>query len=257
MELENSSDRELVEILVDGLGGYVNNDPDLEGYEIISVKRGFTEIEPLYNLLSPFNAFICGGYVRYMGSPRHKPFPAGDVDIYCNDKDVFTDVYRELRNNGLRHKHENDVSITFSIPNDGIFKYSPTIQLIKPVIEGSIVSVGSMETILNNFDFSVVRCGLVSRTEIKADRNFLEDERKGSLRLKNIHCPISSTLRCMKYSKKGYWLKPMEAVKLFLDWEGRSEDYRKTIIEYLQKANNGNGLSQEEIEEMESLMRID
>jgi hypothetical protein len=237
---------------------YKKTDPDLEGFETVNIVRGFTEIEPVYNVLREFNAFICGGYVRYMASSRIKPAPAGDVDIYSNDSNVYNELISKLRRVGrLRKKHENDVSVTFHQPKSGPFQYCPTIQLIKPIRDGAIVAVGSMREILSNFDFSVVRCGLVSPTEALVDRNFLNDERDAKLRLKNIHCPISSTLRCMKYARKGYYMRPMETLKLFVDWTNRDEEYRQKIIAFLEKSEGPDGLTNEEIEEFEAMMRID
>jgi len=89
------------------------------------------------------------------------------------------------------------------------------------------------------------------------DADFMHDEEKKILRIKNIHCPISSTLRCMKYARKGYWLPPMQCCRLFIDWEERDEEYREKIIEFLKKSDMGEGLTKADIEEMEALMRID
>ena len=123
--------------------------------------------------------------------------------------------------------HENNISVTMKLNG------YPTLQLIKPVEEGAIVAVGEMEDILNNFDFTVVRCGLISSTEIMADIDFLKDEQKHILRIKNIHCPISSMLRCMKYSRKGYCIKPMEVLKLFADWDNRNDEYKERLYDFL------------------------
>jgi len=129
--------------------------------------------------------------------------------------------------------------------------------LIKPIREGKIVASGEMKEILENFDFTVIRCGFTSSQKILVDADFLHDEERKILRLKNIHCPISSTLRCMKYAAKGYWLKPFETLKLFLDWDSRSDEYRNKLVDFLEKSKEGEGLSKEDITELEALMRID
>jgi len=236
---------------------WVNPDPDIDGFNVLSVKRGYTEIQPLYEFLQSYNAFICGGYVRFMISPRHQPVQAGDVDVYCYDESEYKNLKKGLKDQKLYEKAENNISITYKHPGDGPFKYCPTIQLIKPVIEARIVSVGNMKDILSNFDFSVVRCGLLSSSSALADNNFEEDEKRKLLRLKNIHCPISSTLRCLKYAKKGYWMKPMETLKLFIDWNERDDEYKFKLIEFLKSANGGTGLTKTDINEMEKMMRID
>jgi hypothetical protein len=140
----------------------------------------------------------------------------------------------------------------------------PTPQIIKPVIEGKIVSVGTIEEILDNFDFTIVRAAIISPTEVMVDDDFENDETHGVLRLKNIHCPISSLLRCCKYARKGYFLRPIQALKLFQDWTQRGPDYQQRIVELFIESNKGkkseenpDGMTQEEIDELETLLRID
>jgi len=230
------------------------------GFETVKVFRGFTEIKAIYELASEIGGIICGGYVRYMCSPAITVFPAGDLDIYFPSDEAHDDfiILMDEKYN-LTVKHENGVSTTFSKITDSEHALfgSPTIQLIKPIKEGAIVATGTMETILENFDFTVVRIGLLSPSTAMADADFLHDEAKHILRLKNIHCPISSTLRCMKYSRKGYWLPPMQVVKLFIDWDNRDQEYRDKLVDFLKQANEGEGLTQAEVEQMEALMRID
>ena len=133
----------------------------------------------------------------------------------------------------------------------------PPIQLIKPMQEARIVSFGDKKTILENFDFTVIRAAIISSEQVYVDADFLHDEKHTLLRLKNIHCPVSSSLRCMKYSRKGYWLRPFECLKLFIDWTDRPDEYRVKLVEFLHKASENDGLSQEEVDELETMMRID
>lgn len=233
------------------------------GFVLLPILRGFTEIQNLYNMIISSvgdEAFICGGYVRYMASTRHDPFEAGDIDVYSMNTESFMELKSVLRRSyGLTVKHENDVSLTFSRCYDtkNAMFTCKTIQLIKPIKEGSIITEGSIEDIIDNFDFTVIRCGMVNRDMALVDADFEHDETEKILRLKKIHCPVSSTLRCMKYSKKGYWLPPTQALKLFIDWDGRGEDYRAKLQDFLLKANEGTKLTQEEVDELEALMRID
>jgi hypothetical protein len=225
----------------------------------VPLRRGFTEIEILYKNVSGIGGIICGGYVRYCASPRYKPDPGGDVDIYCQDDSIFEQLKKHFSDMQLKKKHENGVALTYAHPESGPYFFSPPIQLIKPIREGSIVANGTMEEILSNFDFTVIRAGIVSPTEALVDVDFEKDEMVKELRIKNIHCPISSTLRCMKYSRKGYFLRPFQVLRLFLDWEARTPEYRVKIIEALNKLDSegAKGFSQEEIEELEAMMRID
>ena len=230
-----------------------------QGFIEVPVRRGFTEIEHLWDFLPQAESFICGGYVRYMCSPSTSPIPAGDIDIYFKDKLSFDTMKTRFGIAGFEIKYENDVSISFNqITNpDNPFFGSKPIQIIKPILEGAIVATGTMKKVMENFDFTVIRCGLISPKLAMVDADFIHDEERKILRIKNIHCPISSTLRCMKYAKKGYWLPPMQCCRLFIDWEERDDEYREKILEFLMKSDKGQGLTKSDIEEMEALMRID
>lgn len=197
----------------------------------LPVRRGITEIEHLFDIVDCNKSFICGGYARYCASPNKKPVPAGDVDIYCRDEEEFKRVFDELINKEkLTTKYITEVAISFNGKRHGKFSYHPPIQLIRPIKEGAIVANGSPEDIIQNFDFTIVRCFLKSKTEIIADDDFEEDERSMKLRIKNIHCPVSSTMRFCKYSSKGYRTKLVELIKLFVDWSNRTPEYRDSII---------------------------
>lgn len=235
-----------------------------DGFELVPLHRGFTEIIPLWEIINDVinrhkaDVFICGGYARWCASPKYEPVKAGDIDIYSETKKVHDRLFgRLIHDNNLKVKNENEMAITFEHPNSGAFHYMPPIQLIKPIKDGSIVAKGNKKTILSNFDFTIIRAAIESPDSVMVDKDFLHDETHNILRLKNIHCPVSSLLRCLKYVKKGYWLRPMEAAKLFTDWMNREEGYRSKILDYIVKADAGEGLSQEEVDELERLMRID
>jgi len=238
---------------------YVSKD----GFEAVPLRRGFDVIRPLWAILEKVRAetgmdcFICGGYARYCASPRKKPVEAVDVDVYCETEDVFSVLQKTLESEKLEVRHENNISLTYEGPEDGKYAYMPPIQLIKPIQEARIVSLGDKKTILENFDFTVIRAAIISPMEVYVDADFMHDEKHTLLRLKNIHCPVSSTLRCMKYSRKGYWLRPFECLKLFIDWSERPDEYRIKLVEFLQKASENDGLTQEEVDELEAMMRID
>jgi len=229
-----------------------------DGFVQTPIIRGGTEVTPLYFKANLFGGIICGGYARWMCSPADQVVPAGDVDVYFPSESGFEGMKQSLLNELLTIKHENDISVTFALADeDSKFRGCPSIQLIKPIKEGRVVAIGSMEDILSNFDFTVVRAGMVDRDFCMVDADFMHDERSKILRLKNIHCPVGSTLRCMKYSKKGYWLPPLQSLQLFFDWDNRDDSYKIKLIEFVTTANNGHGLTQKEIDEMESMMRID
>jgi len=237
-------------------------------YKTIPIRRGFLEVQPLFELCQKFGAVICGGYARYCASPLPTPRvrPAGDCDLFPTSPDASTALLEQLKAMGFEIRHENHVSITMAPTKEKkeVLEYIPTPQIIKPVIEGKIVTLGTTETILDNFDFTIVCAALLSPTEVMVDEDFESDESHSLLRLKNIHCPISSLLRCCKYARKGYFMRPMEALKLFNDWTDRAPEYRARLSELFAESANGkagednpDGMTQEEIDELESLLRID
>lgn len=224
--------------------------------------RGFTEISLLWELAQKHQSMILGGYARYCLSQQSTPFFASDVDLFPQSDEGSTGLVEELKSIGFKIKHENEISYSFSKREDHDnprWRVCPNIQVIKPVIEGAIVTVGLMEDVLDNFDFTITRAGLVSPNTGIADSDFLVDENSHKLILKNIHCPISSLHRCIKYSKKGYFLPLTETVKLFLDWDERSDDYKDKLIEMIGKMKgvDGGEPKKEDVEELEKLMHVD
>lgn len=184
------------------------------------------------------------------------------MDLFPQSEEASGKLIEAVKAVGFAVKHENEISVTFDHlkeHSDPRWIVCPTIQVIKPVLAGAIVTVGTMEAVLNNFDFTIVRVGLLSPTMALADSEFLEDDKTCKLRFKNIHCPISSTLRAVKYSKKGFWMGALECSKLFIDWSERGEEYRVNLLDLLDKMKTPDGEepSKEDIEELEKLMNID
>lgn len=205
---------------------------------------------------------ICGGYARFCASQLPHPPIASDVDLFPQSDSNHKALVEELQAIGFSIKHENDISVTFKHlekHSDVRWTVCPVIQIIKPVVVGAIVTVGPVEEILNNFDFTIVRVAITGPTTVLADSDFIADDKGYKLHLKNIHCPVSSLMRCIKYSKKGYWLSLAESVKLFLDWTDRGEEYQDKLLDLIGKMKKPDGEepNKEDIEELEKLMNID
>jgi len=235
-------------------------------YVTVPLLRGFTEIKELYEAVTAREGIICGGYARYCASQNSKPVTAGDIDVFPLKVEAYEGLKEYFVSEGFEIKHENDISLTLKKHEAIKWLACPPVQLIKPTQEGRVVTLGEMSLILDNFDFSIVRAGIQSPTECLVDEDFIEDEKQKILRLKNIHCPISSTYRVIKYIGKGYWAKPRQVLELFIDWQERDDEYRVKIIELFKKGEGFDadapegqkgGLSKEEINELEALMRID
>lgn len=235
-----------------------------EGWVQIPIRRGIFEITRLLDLRDKCGGRIIGGYARWCCSERQSLHHANDVDIFpIAEKEgeqsaaIFEAWKTALVVEGLKIKHENEVSISFEKPESGPFMACPVIQIIKPTKVGAIVTEGTVEEVLGNFDFTVVRVALnPDRVTATAWASFIEDDKKGLLRLLNIHCPISSLLRVCKYARKGYYCRPAEAMKLFADWDARPPEYRSRMYDLFTKGGFGE-ISKQEIEELEKLLHVD
>jgi len=229
------------------------------------ILRGhFTQIEELFRMFrqNQINAFICGGYVRWACSPLGDPAPTQDMDVYCETDADFNKAHALFNRNNLRAKMRNSVSVTYHRGKlNGIFSTLPPIQLIKPIQEGRMVTTGCMTDVLANFDFSIIRCGFdeecFSRKVAMCDVDFAAHETTKVLVLKNIHCPISSMFRCIKYTNRGYRLSTHEMLKLFVDWETRTPEYREKIKSFFVRMNAGQRIDATEFNAMYRSMRVD
>lgn len=232
-----------------------------QGFELIPLRRGFTEIIPLWQVLQEVinstknDCFICGGYARYCASPKYNPAPASDIDIYSQSEYTYEKLRKALRRKGLVVKLENKMAVSYEHPTKGEFHYMPPLQVIKPINQGRIIAIGNKETILSNFDFSIIRAAIESPYTALVDADFCHDEIRSILRLKNIHHPLSSLLRCAKYISQGYWLTPVEAAKLFKDWEGLKDEYKSELLGYINEIEKGVVFDKEHISAFYDLFR--
>lgn len=240
-----------------------STEPPPEGWVQVPCMRGIYEIEPVLDLLDKHGGRIIGGYARYCCSTNEKPYKAGDVDVFPvgatqeESEAVYKALSEAFKAAGLEIKHENNVSQSYLIPTTPPFNRCQTIQLIKPIIEGAVVTRGTVEEILGSFDFTIVRVALnPDRKTATAWASFEDDEKKKKLRILNIHCPISSLLRIMKYGRKGYYMRPVEVLKLLQNWEERTPEYRARIAALFTTGQMGD-ITQQEIDELEKLLRVD
>lgn len=216
----------------------------------VGAKRGIYEITALLEVIRG-KGFVCGGYARYCLSPlpTNRVVYPGDLDIYCYTEEHFNTLKSELRKVGFSQsdgRRETQFAVLYSYFNSGEFAetktyvgsdgrehpfsyYGPDVQLIKPALEGRVVTVGDPETILENFDFTVARAAIITPSWTIADKDFEADEMEQFLRIKNIHCPISSSLRFHKYAKKGYSSAAFEVYKLFEDWDTRGDEWKAQV----------------------------
>lgn len=178
------------------------------------------------------DVILCGGYVRWMCSPSANPAKAGDIDVYTSGAAAFSQAVSDLNTLGYKPVYESPVASSFTF-NAGPLEGLPKLQLIRPVNAGAIVAQGSLEEIIQSFDFTVVRIGLSDLDFAVADRDFIKDEMAKRLTIKNIHCPISTIKRIAKYTAKGYAIAPFELLKLYDNWDARSSVYKDELRQSL------------------------
>lgn len=221
--------------------------------------RGFDVIAPLFDLLGS-RGVICGGYARFCASPTVAPPAADDVDVYCHQSEDYESLKEELCKH-LSIAVESNRAVTFRPSNEGRLAFVPKVQLVKPVAKFRMVTVGSAQEVIDNFDFTVVRAAILNPATVLVDADFHADETARRLRLKNIHCPISSTLRCTKYVGRGYTLMPFDCLALFLDWDSRDAEYRRELVDGLAELQaaygGGQPLPQDRLTALYDLINVD
>lgn len=224
----------------------------------VPIVRGFDKVYPYWLLWNEI-AHFCGGYPRFCASPLVTPVEAGDFDVFPKDQEAYDRIVADCKRMGLTIGWESSVAVTYQSAPAGRFKDCPDLQIVKPVNQGAIVAQGSVEDILNNFDFTVVRAAIVSPQECLVDLDFIQDEATKKLNIKNIHCPIGSTLRFMKYAKKGYKAQASDVLELFKDWDARSKEYKDSLLEGIPKLqlSGEDALDEDERKKLATLIYID
>ena len=165
-------------------------------------------------------------------SENKEPVPAGDIDVYCFDEYEYRKAREILIHmKDYTQKLVTSRAVTYAPKEGTVGKH---IQLIQPVVDGRMITMGLVREVLDNFDFTVARAAIFwngNEWGAMADEDFQEHEKKNKLKIKNIHCPVGTMNRVTKYIRKGYSINQLELVKLFLDWETRDQGYKSAIAE--------------------------
>lgn len=179
----------------------------------VPVMRGFTEIREIHRICEANNAYIAGGYVRYMASQRTEVAPAGDVDIFAADKDderllkVFCDL-------GYTVAYDSENAYTLNKPTSLPDGYSTLLLAPPPQIIKSGWIGDDMQATLRQFDFTVVMAGLLSPDTALVHPGFMDDDCAGNLVIEQITDPVRIILRALKYARRGYRMMPSQVLKI-------------------------------------------
>jgi hypothetical protein len=221
----------------------------------VEVKR-VALVESILKDICKDEAFICGGFARVTCSPKANPIPSKDIDIYLLDEANFDKIVSRIEKAMYVKVKENDVSYVFEYALDSRDTHLQ-LNLIKPIHTGHLHTFGDLDTILENFDFTIARIGIWLDGETikaRADEDFIEDENNGILNIKNIHCPIAEIPRIAKYQSKGYRCPLIMVLRCFMDWDERDPEFKSFLINNLAKDKK---LSTEDIQELYKRLYID
>jgi len=227
-------------------------------FVLLRVRRGVDHrLEQIWDICQQYGAHIIGGYVRFMISPDEHTAPANDVDIFLDLKENETMEGTQQRYKDICDRFETIYDMTHNGPLSSYY-YDETggsvsVNVIMPRSDETMVTIGSIYEIMEMFDFPIVRCALRSLEVASADPDFLVDEKEKRLQWKHINCPVAAVFRMMKYSKKGYFARPKEVAKLFIDWDNRTPEYRERLLAGLAREDP----DEDQINELETLLWVD
>jgi hypothetical protein len=152
------------------------------------------------------DVYVCGGVMRAFYSGQHnREEVVKDIDLYFANQSVFELFADTMKKNGYEPSFESERAITYkSKQEDG-----PAIQAIKFVM-------GTIEEVLGEFDFTIVKCGANS-SEIVMHNNFSDDLASSVLVYCGSRLPLSSLNRAFKYTARGYWLPAVQMLAILTD----------------------------------------
>jgi hypothetical protein len=177
----------------------------------IQVKRGTSKlVDNLVAICQANGGVIAGGYVRYMCSPHQNPAPADDIDIFCQDQNSFSAIRTQLGILPVETAVSTELSLTYSINGK-------KVQVIRP--NSALQSFGSVENIINHFDFTINQAYLISGTRAYVAKNFSEHEMRRELVIVSTHNPTGILKRIIKYHQKGYSISGYELEKVISSYK--------------------------------------
>lgn len=168
-------------------------------YLTINPKRNLEIIKEVFEIIGAFEAFIAGGFARHSITDAPEDYYS-DIDIYSRSLKKY-EMMEEVFKSKFKIIKESEVSITFDN------KYS----IIKPVLG----FYGTPEQVLNTFDFTICQAAIINPETCLYNSSFYEDHKNKRLILYCTNYPINTFFRVIKYTKKGYFISPLEVLKIF------------------------------------------
>lgn len=226
MNLSLSFKEELIMDIVD----VIADQSDSHVYIPTVVRRGQEFIDLVFDLTGG-RGFICGGFARWACSIVEQPIVPNDIDVFCGDETTYEAIASRFTNDS-RAKQQSDTAIETKyniVLRGGFDQRTIAVQLIKPTTIFNMVATGDWINVLDNFDFTIAKCAILPTGDAWAHVDFDIHEAAKALVITNIHCPISSMKRVIKYTSKGYTIESAELLKLFVDYENRSPQWKELV----------------------------
>lgn len=220
-------------------GETIVQNPTLEGvidpgvYVDAMIVRHLDIIKLIFEL-SGGEGFISGGFARYCVSKNEDAIIPNDIDVFCRDEETFKRIESRMKSHPeMKRKGKTEIETKFEYRmSSGFHKNYYSIQVIKPTQIMNMVSDGDYARVLDNFDFTISKAAILNSSEdifAVVHKDFHEHDAANKLVITNIHCPISSMKRVIKYCNKGYHIESSELLKLFKDYENRSPEWKDLV----------------------------
>lgn len=203
----------------------------MDNYVFKAVQRDKHIVDLIFKLTGG-QGFIAGGFARYCLSNNNEPIIPNDIDIFCGDIATFESVSTLFkRHPDIVRKSDSEIETKYEYRVAfGYHKDAYSIQLIKPAEIKNMVSDGDFVRVLDNFDFTIAKCAVLPDGRGIAHKDFDLHDSESKLVITNIHCPISSAKRVIKYCGKGFTVESKELLKLFRDYENRPQEWKDIVI---------------------------
>jgi len=192
-------------------------------------------------------AFFAGGYARWLYINTFHFTCHDNLDLFPSDKDLFgyaealdASIFGSIYDLGFAdhvvEPAQNSILLmNFMHPDDSMVI---PLQFIRPIASPTLYSAGDPVKQLQRFNFHTSQFAV----EIKDDEALfyhtdegLADLKHGCLRINAINSPLGMMRRIVKDTGKGFTISLKEMLKLFKDWDARSDEYQDSVIDAVDK----------------------
>jgi len=182
------------------------------------------------------DGFLAGGSVRALVT---KNYNATDFDVYSYTLDGRERLVKTFLDDGYVALNYNSNCVTLE-------KNKIQVQVI-------FSFVGTIEQVLDEFDFTICRIGTDGLVVYK-DKDFDSNVERKLIRIKTIQCPIGAVRRIIKYAKKGFFITNFQIFKIYQDFIKRPTTYHADLEKLLKEQDDGT-ITPDEMQELYNLLK--